>query len=306
MTLSGGLVSLDLNERKKFTKLNQSEAQEFFNATFYSFDVKNEPFIVNSLKVFMPSGGKKVLLTEPFGSIKTSGQKMKYKGSHGEVFLKDQEVRLNGRVVLSKPDLQITGDKMILNQQSKEAFMYENVRTFLKTSAGNKIRIRSKNAEVKESLGLINYEENVSGVINFKDKKYSPKILFSSESLSYFISDSKMTLEENVNLRKENIHLKARYGRVLVDRVKNDIGYFKLIDDVKFREAFTASNGQRVERTGISQVLEGFGPERKIVMSGYPKIKQLDDLIQGNKIILKEESELVEIINTNSKFRFEE
>ena len=166
----------------------------------------------------MPTGGKEILLTQPFGSIESSGEVMKYQGSSGEVFLNNQEVRLSGNVVLTKPDLRVTGDQMILNQRSKEAYMYENVRTFLSTRAGNKVRVRSKNARVDDTLGLINYDQNVSGRILFKDKDFSPEILFSSESLTYFIKDSKMTLEKNVNLKKENIHLKSRSGRVLVDK----------------------------------------------------------------------------------------
>ena len=40
--------------------------------------------------------------------------------------------------------------------------------------------------------------------------------------------------------------------------------------------------------------------ERKVVLTGFPKVIQDKDIIKGNKIILRENSESVEIDDANS------
>ena len=65
-------------------------------------------------------------------------------------------------------------------------------------------------------------------------------------------------------------------------------------------------NGEKILRKAFSEKVEGFPLERKLVLSGYPKVLQGRDVIKGNKIIIREEQELVEILNTNSRFYFQD
>ena len=113
-----------------------------------------------------------------------------------------------------------------------------------------------------------------------------------------------MDLDGNVKINRDKVRLKSQRGSIFLSRENKKVSYFELNDDVRFSETFIASNGEEILRTGLSQKLEGFGFERKLVFRGFPKIKQLEDLIQGNTIVIRESDELVEIINTNSKFKF--
>lgn len=42
--------------------------------------------------------------------------------------------------------------------------------------------------------------------------------------------------------------------------------------------------------------------ENKIILTGYPKVYQLKDVIKGNRIILREDNEVVEVDDANTNF----
>jgi hypothetical protein len=43
--------------------------------------------------------------------------------------------------------------------------------------------------------------------------------------------------------------------------------------------------------------------ENKIVLTGYPRAYQFDDVIKGNIITLRENNEVVEVDDSNTKFK---
>jgi lipopolysaccharide export system protein LptA len=279
-------------------------SQEFIGAVFFSVDQRNQPMEVNSIKVIINNTDGKIFLEKPFGSIWSSRENVTYKGDRGEVIpLKDQ-INLFGSVKLEKPDLKITGDEMMIFQAREKAFLKESVKTRVRTKKGNHVKIESRDAFFDGKDGIVRYEKSIRGKISFNNKSFSSPMLIQSEKLDYHINSGKMLLNENVKIDRENVRLKAQRGSIFLNNESKKVSYFELNDDVRFSETFIASNGISVLRTGLSQKLEGFGFDRKLVFSGFPKIKQLDDLIQGNKIVIREANELVEIINTNSKFKF--
>lgn len=281
-------------------------SQEFLGATFFSVDKKNQSMEVNSSKVVIQNSDGRVLLAKPFGQISSSGELLHYEGETGEVFPSREEIRLFGDVKLKKTDLFMTGQKMTIYQKRQRAELLDDVNTKTKTNEGDLIRLQSESASFDGNKGMVSYSGKVKGNINFSDKEFSPPLFFQSKVLDYFLRAGRMDLSENVKIRREDVKIKSQRGSVFLNRKNKKVNYFELNDDVRFSETFVASNGEKILRTGLSQKLEGFGFERKLVFSGFPKIKQLDDLIQGNTIVIREADELVEIINTNSKFKFKE
>ena len=59
-------------------------------------------------------------------------------------------------------------------------------------------------------------------------------------------------------------------------------------------------------RKALSERLEGVTSEEILVLTGYPKVYQMKDVIRGNRIILRRDSELVEVEDANSVFYFNE
>ena len=279
-------------------------SQEFANATFFSVGNSNKSMEVNSLKVRIQSSDGKIFLDKPFGSIMSSGELIKYQGDSGEVFPSKEQINLFGNVKFQKPELLITGEKMMVFQKKQSAELIKNVQTRARTKKGDKIKIRSKSAFFEGEKGVVRYDGAIKGNINFNNKEFSPPLLFQSETLDYFLNSGQMNLKGMVKLNRDKVKLRSQRGSIFLSRKNKTVSYFELSDDVRFSETFIASNGESILRTGLSQKLEGFGFEKKLIFSGFPKVKQFDDLIQGNTIVIRESDELVEIINTNSKFKF--
>jgi len=182
--------------------------------------------------------------------------------------------------------------------------LIDNVKTKAKTKKGNRVNLKSKTAFFDGTKGVVRYLGRIRGDVQFANKGFSPPLLIQSNSLDYFLESGKMDLAGNVKINRDKVRLNSQRGSIFLSREDKKVSYFELNDDVRFSETFIASTGEQILRTGLSQKLEGFGFERKLIFSGFPKIKQLEDLIQGNTIVIRESDELVEIINTNSKFKF--
>lgn len=58
-----------------------------------------------------------------------------------------------------------------------------------------------------------------------------------------------------------------------------------------------------IERRAFAERLEGFMSENLVVLTGYPKVFQQQDVIKGNRIILRENNEVVEVEDANTNFR---
>ena len=97
-----------------------------------------------------------------------------------------------------------------------------------------------------------------------------------------------------------NIH--ALTGKIWLNNQSDGVKYFTMNDDVRITDEYINSMGKRVRRFSYSERVEGFNGDRKLVLSGFPQVKQEDDIINGNKMIIREYQEVIEVINTNSQF----
>ena len=280
--------------------------QVFKQASYYSFNQVGENTKIDSEKIVHEGEGGKITLSSPSGEILSKQGKIDYYGSYGEIFPKNQSVHLYNGVSFKGEGIDVKSEEMVLDQQKGDVKLFGQVRTDADLDKGDKLVLQSSKAFFNKFDELISYQGQVKGKITFEDKIFSKPLLFTSNTLKYFSNIGEIKLSEDVTLKRGSVDIQARKGQLFLKKKKKGIRYFILEDDVKFKEKFLISSGKTITRTGISQRLEGFGFDQKIVFSGYPRIKQLDDLIRGNEIIIRQKSELIEIINTNSKFKFEE
>ena len=61
--------------------------------------------------------------------------------------------------------------------------------------------------------------------------------------------------------------------------------------------------GKKIIRKAFSEKLEGFPKRSLVILTGYPKVLQGQDAIVGNKIILRWNNEVLEIIDANSNLK---
>ena len=73
-------------------------------------------------------------------------------------------------------------------------------------------------------------------------------------------------------------------------------------DDVLVKESFQLPDGTTIDRKAVSEQLEGIVSEDKYILTGYPKVFQDKDILKGNKIVLRENNEIIEVDNANTSF----
>ena len=103
-------------------------------------------------------------------------------------------------------------------------------------------------------------------------------------------------------MKYRNFEGKAQRGNIFLENYNKDLSYFVLNDDVKVIENFKMK-GKKVTRKAFSEKLEGFPKKSLIILTGYPKVLQGQDAIVGNKIILRWNNEVLEIIDANSNLK---
>jgi lipopolysaccharide export system protein LptA len=112
----------------------------------------------------------------------------------------------------------------------------------------------------------------------------------------------KIDLLEKVRLKKQQLKARSRRGEVYLENFNKKLKYFVLFDDVKVTEKVML-DGSSFERKAFAETLEGFTAEEKIVLTGYPKVFQMRDTIKGNKIVLRENNEVIEVDDANTNFQ---
>ena len=80
--------------------------------------------------------------------------------------------------------------------------------------------------------------------------------------------------------------LAATDGEVFLDNYYTDSLYFILTGDVKFREGSTF---------GVAERVDGFNDDKRIVLTGYPRVFQNENNIRGSKITVRHNNMFIEV-----------
>jgi lipopolysaccharide export system protein LptA len=168
-----------------------------------------------------------------------------------------------------------TGDKVFIDSQ-KFVFLGNKYETFIYSG---KVRGRIKRKRM--------YEEGLS---------------FNSKKLYFYKGKLKAHLEGKVLLKYKNFEARAQSGDIFLENYNKSLKYFVLNDDVKVKERLILK-GRKVVRKAFSERLEGFPGKSQVILTGYPKVFQEEDTIVGNKIILRWNNEVLEIIDANSNMK---
>ena len=145
------------------------------------------------------------------------------------------------------------------------------------------------------------YTGNVKGRIQ-RSRIYEEGITFSSDRVGLNLNDQHITLDGDVEMKKQQLTAQARRGEIFLENYNKKLKYYALYDDVKLREKVVA-RGERLERKAFAEKLEGVMSEDRIILTGFPKVLQRGDIIKGNRITLRENNEIVEVEDANTNFK---
>jgi lipopolysaccharide export system protein LptA len=119
------------------------------------------------------------------------------------------------------------------------------------------------------------------------------------------LEQSVINLIGSVQINRLNSKVLAKRAEIWLENYNKKLKYYELNDDIRLYEKFKDKAGRTIERKGFAEKLEGISSEKITILSGAPRVLQGKDIIKGTKIILREDSDLVEVEDSNTRFSLE-
>ncbi len=288
----------------KFDEVNESYLK---NSEYYYIDKNKPAFKIDSDELTLSATSSKVFGFNPVGIIYREIYPIFFQSKNFQLFLKKKEIILENKVEASLKDTKLYANKIHLYSIENKLEAEGSVQTVTTSEAdGKKIVVYADFANGFFEPKSFEYKGSVVGTIKRK-KLYEKDLTFKTDFMSYTAASSQIELKGNVELTKENFKANALRGQIFIENYNKKLKYYALYDDVKLEER-VHSDGHLLERKAFAERLEGIMSERKIILTGYPKVFQEKDVIKGNRITIRENIETVEVddANTSILLRVEE
>ncbi len=293
--------SMNLTSLTGGPKQKSASGSFFINSFISTYKPDANNFNVFSQKLVDRINEKKVYFNAPKGSF-GSDQKVSFEGDQG-ILTKDKgNLVVSDNVILTSDGMKTTSRDLSVNLQKNSAIATGNVKSDIDEGV-RKVSIRAQKLFVEDAKKELRYLGVVNGEIKGRDKQAFSNISFKSDLLTYNNVDKIIFLEGNAFINRAKSQISGLRGNIWLNNQTSRVKYFSMSDDVKLRDEFVNAQGKVIKRNSFSEKVEGFSDEEKLILSGFPQVEQEGDIIKGNQMIIREDQEMIEIINTNSQFR---
>jgi lipopolysaccharide transport protein LptA len=179
-----------------------------------------------------------------------------------------------------------------------------NVKTnSLDAKTKDQLSITSDFAVYRPEQEFFEYQKNVRGLVQ-RARQYEENVTFKTDLLTLSGPESLVEMKGNVAFKKGNLDASSNKGTVFLENYNKKLKYYSLSDDVRLQETLTM-DGKPLVRKAFAEKLEGFISEKRVVLTGLPKVFQGRDVIKGNRIIIRENIETVEVDDANTNITLE-
>ncbi len=277
----------------------------FKNIDYFLLKESKPHFALKAVELVSNNSSKKTFFFNPDGHVfLESGEKVFYKGDRGIYDQAIEKLVLNGSVDVKTGETQANSDQMIYEQLEDRVQLIGNVKTKRYfPDEKDWIFIDSDESFLWPEANKSRYVGNVAGKVK-RIRVYEDSLYFWCNELLLDMNINKADLYHNVRMKKGNLDASSRRGEIFLENYNKKVKYYALYDDVKLKEKLVQNN-KAIERRAFSEKLEGLPSEDRVILTGYPKVYQLGDVIKGNKIVLRQSTEVVEVDDANTKFQVE-
>ncbi len=292
--------------------LHDTVDESFFkNVSYYSVE-SSKPFLeLESVELSISAIDGVVISFNPSGTVyryekgsEKSLEPILFQAKNSRALLKKKELYLENDVEIKMSNTHLTAQKVSILSAGEILNATNNVKTLStieKTS--DEVLVNSQSAIYYPKLQTIEYQNKVTGSIKRK-RVYEQNVSFATDFLTLKAPLSLIEMKGNVSLKKENLDAFANRGEVFLENYNKRLKYYALYDDVRLQE--TLVNGKKpLIRKAFAEKLEGLISEKKVILTGLPKVFQERDVIKGNRIIIRENVESVEVDDANTNITLE-
>ncbi len=290
-------------EFKKKSNLTKSEIEEsFFKDVEYYFTLKQKPLLnFGATHLLISTIDQKVVAAKPAGKVYRDFENgsLDFSAKVAKFLLDKKEIYLNEDVKVATKDALMEAQKISFLQDKDWIKADGAVKTIVNRPLENeKILINSDQSLFFSKQKKGEFKGRVMGRIE-RNFAYEESLSFFSNVITFEFQSGLANLVGEVKIKKDNLQLEAGSGQLFIENYNKKLKYYALNDDVRLEESISKGSRPMV-RKAMSEKLEGFLSEKKIVLTGLPKVFQDKDVIKGNKITLRENNETVEVEDANT------
>lgn len=277
----------------------------FKHIDYYLFSQGDKFITINSTELVLYNDNTQLDATSPKGIFfrqgieDTSKKEIHFEAKESKAFIGSKELKLNEDVVVRLGTSSLKSKTLDIFKAGKLIEASGNVKTQTKDQkTQDQINIQSNFVSFKPDEDFFEYKGNVVGELSRK-RKYEQGINFSSDKISLLGNKGLLELDGKVKITRQNLKAEANKGTVYIENYNKRLKYYSLSDDVRLEENFVVK-GKSQQRKALAEKLESITSEETIILTGLPKVFQGRDVIRGNRIIIRENVETVEVDDANT------
>jgi lipopolysaccharide export system protein LptA len=286
----------------------QDKKSQFKNIFYYSLtrNIPNMEFVASDLSIINQT---LLFFKSPTGRIKRGADDaetyLNYKAGSGDYNAEKGVMHLNQEVAVDYGHSQLMSRDLSFYKNKNLLVGSGGVESkFFDVNTGDQIFINANKVEANPKLEFSKFIGDVKGNIKRK-RAYQEPMNFLADTLGISLTEGKVDLVGNVLLEKPNFKVLAKNAEIFLDNYNKKLKYYQLTDDIKMQERVQKRNGEFFERKAFAERMEGYASEGKLVLTGAPRVLQGRDIIKGTKIVLRQDVELVEVDDSNTRFTLE-
>lgn len=281
----------------------EREVSYFTGADMFSAKDGKPTLYLKAIDLTFDHQDVRVFSIEPRGFLfSEKGEKINYAASMGTFAQKTSTLELENNVKLNMTNSKLTSDSLNYKLDKEIISARGNVKSYTYVEkTRDEVFINADEAISQVAKRLVTYKGQVNGKL-IRKRVYEEGINFASNEIFFNIPNSKVSLTGDVNLKKQGFVADSRNGEIFLENYNKKLKYFVLSDDVKVREKLTLEDGRIVKRRAFAERLEGLMSEQMVVLTGYPKVFQDNDVVRGNMIILRDNNTVVEVDDASTNF----
>ena len=188
-----------------------------------------------------------------------------------------------------RPLSQISAEQIRYDGQRGSFHAQGNVNSKSWGPSGGQVVMRSQFAQGRPREGYLRSWGQVRGQV-VRKRSFEQGLHFSSNEIRLELGKQVLRLQGDVALKRRNLEIQARRGEIYLANRNKKLKYYVLSDDVRLKET-----GAGPGREGYGEKLEGYVKERKLVLSGSPRVVQKRNVIRGRLITLYEDTDVVQV-----------
>lgn len=306
------LIPFNLDQKIEKTQTNprkendQRGMESYFKEVHYFLTKNGQPKLsLKSATLEMINGNTEIISSFPDGvmyrnkNLKMIEHPLFFSAVQGRANKNTGELFFKENVKVRMDQTETFAEKIEISNNGNTIKAEENVKTFsIDSKTFDQILVSAKSALFLPKEGRYEYVGSVNGQIKRK-RKYEEGVHFSADFLTALMQINQLELKGNVELSKDRLVARANKGLVFLENYNKKLKYYALSDDVKLQETLIL-DGQEIVRKAFAEKLEGMMGERKIILTGLPKVFQGKDAIRGNRITIRENIETVEVDDANT------